>query len=472
MSLFKSGSKLLAARSAGTVLSLLGLVIFSRSLGPELLGVFFLYQSMLSLLSIPADWGFAGALEKRLSEPKSNPSLFSTALTVKIIFLLIAVIFILAFRDIINQFLGQRLALFVAVGIIIQELARTAERTLRGEKRVGETAILVLSRKLIWVVGGVVLIELGFESLSLVVSYIGGSFLVLLFGFGRVHTELARPTKDSFYSLLNYGKYNFMSSVGGVVYNWMDVAMIGFLLTSSAVGRYEISWRITTITLLLTRTVGTVIFPDVSSLYSQKKFQTIGNLLSRAAGLSLLVVVPSFFGSVVLGDKVLSEIFGPEYAVAYLPLVILMSGKMSDALQSVYGRSLKAIGRPDLGVKATSLSIGINVFLNLTLIPIFGIVGAAIATTTSFIVNTALHVYYLDNFIDVKMPVSRISIFVTASTVMAVVIYAVRQIVYIDGMFTIIGIVLLGALIYFSLLLLSPSIRDDVHKITFYITKR
>nr|WP_244880104.1 polysaccharide biosynthesis C-terminal domain-containing protein [Natrinema pellirubrum] len=57
---------------------------------------------------------------------------------------------------------------------------------------------------------------------------------------------------------------------------------------------------------------------------------------------------------------------------------------------------------------ATIASISLNLLLNIVLIWEFGIVGAAIATTISFAANTTLHIYYLNRFIDINLPLKEV----------------------------------------------------------------
>lgn len=85
MNLAQSSLKIFAANAASTVIGFLGLTFFARELRPHQLNVFFLFQALLEVIGIPADFGIGGAVNKRISEGKPNDEIFSTALLLKLI---------------------------------------------------------------------------------------------------------------------------------------------------------------------------------------------------------------------------------------------------------------------------------------------------------------------------------------------------------------------------------------------------
>jgi len=67
------------------------------------------------------------------------------------------------------------------------------------------------------------------------------------------------------------------------------------------------------------------------------------------------------------------------------------------------GSTLAGIGRPDLSVKANATGATANVILNILLIPILGIMGAAIATTISLIVVSVVSMYFVHKVVHIKI---------------------------------------------------------------------
>jgi len=260
--------------------------------------------------------------------------------------------------------------------------------------------------------------------------------------------------------LTNYSKYAVLFAVKGHFYSWVDVAVISLFLTQSHVSEYELAWRITIIVILLSRAVGQSIFPQISQWHAEGKKEQIEELISRGTAMSLFLVIPAFFGSLVLSTEILGVIFGEEYATAGIVLIILMGEKLFQGAHVILGRSLQAIDQPKLAAKATVIALVLNVLLNLVLIWKYGIIGAAVATTISFSMNTIIHAKYLSNFVSIRIPYNQIGGMVAASSGMLMCVLVMKMIISADSILSLTATIIIGTLIYILLTLAFPSLRE------------
>ena len=67
------------------------------------------------------------------------------------------------------------------------------------------------------------------------------------------------------------------------------------------------------------------------------------------------------------------------------------------------GGSVTGIGRPDIALKIVSISATTNVVLNFLLIPTYGIVGAAVATTVSLFVASLVGIFITVRMLNVEI---------------------------------------------------------------------
>jgi len=460
MDLARSSLKLFAANSGSAVLQFLGIAYFARVLGPSPMGVFFLFQALLGVLAIPADFGLRGAVEKRISEGESRGTFLSSAVLLKVLPILAIVAAILLFRPLINGYLGENLAILLAVAIVLQEIAQLAVVVLKGELRVGETAVLQVARQGTWLGVGAALVSQGFGAIALVYGLLAGLSIVLIWGWYKVSVVPNSPSRRHARSLFNYGKHNFVSSLGGYFYNWMDVALIGLFLTQAHVGAYEIAWRVCSVVTLLSRSIATAIFPQVSEWSAADSHGRIEDLLPKVLTPSLILVIPAFFGTVLFSEEILGLVFGAEYTIAALALIILMFDQVTEAGQVILGRSLQAIDRPDLAARATVVGVVLNLVLNVVLISEFGITGAAVATmVASLISGLILHGFYLSRLISLQIPVRELTSSVFAAVVMTILLQVVVSSITIDSIINLLLVISIGAAIYAGTLLMFPSMR-------------
>lgn len=459
MNIARSSIQIFGARAVGTLISLVGITFFARKLGSYQMGVFFLFQAILGMIAIPADFGVRRGLTKRISEGESPNSVLSTAVLLKVLLLLPFIAGIILLQNPINDYLGADLALYLLLALVLQESTKLTMQVLKGELRVGEIAAPTLLRKVVYVGVGATLVLMGFEVRGLLYGLYAGLLAMLVLGAWKCSTTFGVPSFVHARSLFNYSKYSFISSVGGYFYSWMDVAIIGFFLTQSEVGVYEIAWRVTVVVMLFSNSIATTIFPQVSQWNAEGATERIESMLPKAIAPALFVAIPAFLGVVLFSREILGIVFGREYSAGWLILIILMGEKVVQSVHIILGRSLQGIDRPDLAAKAGIIAILLNLILNIVLIITHGIVGAAIATSISFIVNSVLHASYLSKFVSIRIPYSQIGGCTAASFGMAIVLYAIKSVVSVSTLPRLLLIILVGVMIYSGFVLAIPPSR-------------
>ncbi len=462
MDLSSSTLRIFFAKSGGAILFFLGITFFARELGPSQIGIFFLFQTAVGLTAIVADVGLRGALEKRISEGQDPNEVLGSAILVKIIALAAMSGVILVARDPLNAYLGGEFAIYLVLALVARESADVFIQTLRGELRVGETAMIEFSRHFVLVGLGSMLIVAGYGVHGLVYALIAGEVLALAWSALKVETRIGRPSGARISSLVDYAKFYAVSSLGGKIYQWMDVAIIGLFLTYADVGVYEVAWQVTLLVLLASNAITTVLFPQVSQWSAEHAIERIEGVVAYAISITLFVSIPALIGSVVLGEDLLRLLFGPEYAAAALVLLLLMTEKVFQSANDVFGGTLQALNYPNLSARAMAIAIVVNIVLNVTLIYSIGLLGAAIATTTAAIVHTMLQGYYLSTVISVRIPYRLLATCLFASGLMATILWSVQSVLPVTTLPLLLAYVLLGVVLYAALAVVFPTLRERI----------
>jgi O-antigen/teichoic acid export membrane protein len=459
MNIARSSLKIFGVYTANAVLAFVGLAFFAHRLDPAQLGVYFLFEAVLGVLAVVTGFGLETAIEKRISEGEEAEDYLATGVLLKAGFTVVAAAGIVLFGGPINAYIGADVAVLLAVSVALRDAGELAIGVLRGELRVGDTAVVTFARQAVWVGVGAALVIAGLGVRGLIYGLLLGQTVRVVWAAYRCSTRLGRPSREHARSLLDFGKYDLIAGLGWHTFSWVDVLVIGWLLTSAAVGVYEVAWRVAAITMLLSRGVGSVMIPQVSAWDASAATDRIERLLTNVTTPSLLMVVPSFFGVLLLSEPILQLLFGTEYGVASLALVVLVAGKVFDAIQRLFGQCLVGINRPDLVARATVVVIGLNLVSNVLLIGEFGILGAAVTTTVSYLIGMALRMRYLSRFLTIALPYREIQWCVLASGVMAAVVYGLRAVLTVDTLPELFGVVGVGAVVYGAVVLVSKPLR-------------
>jgi O-antigen/teichoic acid export membrane protein len=179
---------------------------------------------------------------------------------------------------------------------------------------------------------------------------------------------------------------------------------IGTLVLAGFASHAEVAlFRIATQTSLLLaigmNAVVAVYAPDLSRAFAKKDLRAIQGLATKGALLALMSAVPLAALYLIFGSQVLSLVFGPQYANAHAPLVVLTLGQLVNAMFGLVMTMAIATRSETAALKAQLVGACSNVLLLLLLVPPFGAVGAACASAVSLLLwNVILSRYLLRNF--------------------------------------------------------------------------
>lgn len=232
------------------------------------------------------------------------------------------------------------------------------------------------------------------EILFLIIVYLISQLFVLAFTIKRIRLQL-RPEEERegplgkfFRQILNYGWKAHLGNILTFINYKADILLTNFFIGPAAAGIYVIAVALAEGLWLVSQAVSTVMFPRLSQLSSDEdKRKRLTPLVTR--WVLILTLVGALLLSVVAG-QLIEMVFGKDYADALLPLWILLPGIVLASASRVIANDIAARGRPDLNMYALAFVVFLNVVGNLILIPIWGLAGAAIATTTSYTLNMIL----------------------------------------------------------------------------------
>ncbi|MEO0870978.1 MAG: flippase [Pseudomonadota bacterium] len=173
-----------------------------------------------------------------------------------------------------------------------------------------------------------------------------------------------------------------MSLITRAAMPWAPLLILGFFSPAQDVGVYGAATRIAALVTLLLISVNTVISPKFSELYTKGDLEGLGRIARQFARLITLASSPVLLVLIFAGDKVMA-VFGPEFTRAGTALAILAAGQAVNAMTGSAGALLMMTGHERELRNASIIAGALVVGLSLALIPIYSLIGAAIATATS-----------------------------------------------------------------------------------------
>ena len=164
----------------------------------------------------------------------------------------------------------------------------------------------------------------------------------------------------------------------------VDVILLQPLSGSSEAGIYKSALVIAEFLWFVPHAAQLVLLHSMSELWASDDTAAISERVSTITRYTLLFTTLLVVGLASLAEPFIRLYYGPEFVAAVLPLLLLLPGTLGFALTRPILSTSQASGQIRPLVIATGTAATINLVLNLLLIPFYGIVGAAIATSVGY----------------------------------------------------------------------------------------
>lgn len=192
------------------------------------------------------------------------------------------------------------------------------------------------------------------------------------------HTDLPRGKLLSF-NLLTVLLVLMMDTL----YNF-DIILLRTMTSSTQTGYYKAALVVAQLMWILPRTLQTLLLHSSSNYWSTDEYEKINRISSLATRLILVICFLMAAGLFVLADDFMPLYFGSEFSAAVTSILLLLPGVIGFAV----ARPMYAIGQGSGNLRvlitATGSAAAINVVLNIILIPLYGMEGAAVATSIGY----------------------------------------------------------------------------------------
>ncbi|WP_435194270.1 oligosaccharide flippase family protein [Natronomonas sp. EA1] len=460
----KTSIQLFVIHLVARVVGFLGLAAFTKLLPQDQLGVYFLFYLVVQVAALFSSFGMGQALVRRISEGKRADAILSAALAlVALVGGGLALAFYLL-RDPIGSYVGAEVPLLLTLASVSWLLADILMSALRGEDKILLAGGLQLFQDVVRVGAGVGFLLLGTGPEGLMYGVIAGFVATVAVAGVATERSLARPVREDFSRLFSISRYTMFFGPTNFVYFWLDTFMIGLILTRGDVSAYEVAWQTTRVLIIATSAINQTLFPKVSQWASSGRLDEVERVIPGAIIFTLFFPLPGLVGLTLLGEEILGLVYQPAYAVAAIPMAILAGYMVVEALQRVANGVLTGMDRADIPFRARLVGVTLAVVLNVTLIPRYGLVGAAVATLTAKFVDTVMQWYGIGDLLTVRLPKRALSWEVVSAGVMGAVVVGITRVLAVDSLLPLFFAVGVGAAVYGLTVLYDDDIRQVVRQ--------
>jgi O-antigen/teichoic acid export membrane protein len=182
--------------------------------------------------------------------------------------------------------------------------------------------------------------------------------------------------------------FGLRGQVGGVVSLLnlrLDFLLLGGVSGPAVLGAYSIASKYAELLRLPGLAITYVSYPRFARMTVEAARTRVRRLFLPAIVLNALLAVPL----AIAARWLLPALYGKDFSSAITPTWILLGGLLGEGLAGLITGYLYGRGKPGLNSLAMGGGLVATLILDLLLIPRFGAIGAAVASTVAYLLTTA-----------------------------------------------------------------------------------
>lgn len=398
---FRNLSRLFVGDFLAKTLYFLAFVYLARVLGVSNYGVLEFSLSILTYFMVLADGGLELWATRESARGQEVRALVGRVMPLRSLMAVGAFLLLIILLPRFPDYPGLT-NLLVLFGLSLFSQALSLKWAFMGREEMSRVAVGLVLTQIVFALAIFVFVREPDDVIVVPVLRLIGD-LAMAFYYGRAYIRLhgrkwpsfsLRNTRGIMRPALTMGASHGLAFMS---YNF-DTVLLGFISGSEAVGWYGAAYKPITAILAVPVTYFLGLFPTLSRTFKEDSI-TFSGIVTRSLRILAIFAFPVGVGGIFMAGPIVALLFGPDYTNSVLPLRILSLAASLIILRGTFRQALNAAGRQDLDLRCAGASVGLNVGLNLLLIPQYGIVGAAITTVVAEVLWLTLASYYFRRYV-------------------------------------------------------------------------
>ncbi len=406
--LFKGGGLLLVGLIAQLGISFVGKLLIARGLSVSDYGGVAIGMTIASMTGTLVLLGLQEGVSRympRYDNPADKLGVVYSAFSIAVPVSMLAGAAIFIAAPTIAPYLGgSQIAPVIRIfGLVVPLIAmhRLVVSVVQGQQRSTPKVLLENLLRPIARLGAIgIAIWVGISAVGIAWAYFIGWLLPVVLGLAYVYrtTDLfsvSAPRNPRRRELLTFSLPLMFSAALTLVYGDLDTALLGYFSDSPApAGIYNVAYPLAMLLDTALVAFGFMFMPIVSEYHSGGESDRIPRIYRIVTKWIFVATLPVFLLFTFFPGRVITLTFGAKYAAGSTVLAVLAVGFFVNSVIGLNRETVVAIGESKIKMYADAGGAGMNLLLNLALIPTYGPLGAAVATSATYVaLNIGLSAY-------------------------------------------------------------------------------
>jgi O-antigen/teichoic acid export membrane protein len=434
------------------------LPIITKMLGIENFGVWvqitLAFYIIVPLINLGLPFALVRFLPAEKNKKEMQNSIYSV-LTINFLGSLLASFLLIFFSNPLSNFIGctQNVIYILSLIVIFECLNVVFLNIFRALKKIKRYSLFIIVQSIGEILFIVCAIALGYGLFGAIMALLVIRLAIFAFCLCVILKEvgLSSPNFSGIKAFLRFSMPTIPSNVSYLITNSSDKYIINYFSGLVSAGYYATSYTLGGIISFLEAPFSFLLPAVLSKSHDENRPQELKIYLGYSLKYFLMLAIPSFFGLWALAKPILTIFSNNEVAEhSYYVVPIIALSFLFLGIYSIFSQILSVYKKTNIIGTVWLISAVINISTNFILIPMFGILGAAISTLIAFAYILISALFYSSKYLTIKLNF----IFVLKSILASLAMTAVVLFINPTGLFKTLVSVLLGIFIYGLFLLL------------------
>lgn len=202
-----------------------------------------------------------------------------------------------------------------------------------------------------------------------------------------------------------FWSYSSSRAVGGtfeILLEWSDVLIVAALTPPAEAGIYAVATRTIRVGQIVDRAMRVAVSPTIAQMLTRGELVAARQLHTAVTRVMILATWPYYLILATLGPAVLS-LFGSGFAEGAVVLAVLATSMMLASAGGMLQSLLLQGGRSSWQMYNKGLALTLSVGLNLLLVPLWGILGAAVTWALVIAIDALLAAWQVHKRMGVRL---------------------------------------------------------------------
>jgi len=455
-------SRIVAKNSVFSLLGHVGIKVLAfcfsvfvvRRLGGEAYGQYTTVLAYVNIFAIVSDLGLAAYGLREIAKDKEKTSgIVSNIIVLRLVLSFLAVAITMGSAILSGRSPELLLGIFVAsCGLFLYALQGPLDMLFMAKERLDYSAAFSVVSQLVFVSLGTIALVKGYGVIGLVIASLFGVLAVACLSLVVIQRRLGglrwqvdpRIWLRLIRAALPFGIIGFTL---GLSYK-VDTVLLQYFQGDAVAGWYNAAYNLIFMLMTISHAVNISLYPSMVR-ESATDPGRMAQIYNRALKYMFVLSLPIAVGTTVLSDKIVLFLYSVEFRPTILPLQVLIWVLPLMFLSELLGNIVVVHGQEHKVARSIGVSTAVNLILNLTFIPRFGLRAASVITVLTEVILVAQYLWMLRREL---ASVDRVSAFLSpllAAACMGVITWTLRGsnlllVVAIAAVIYLVAIVLLG----------------------------